>query len=409
MTIFPSPTDPLLAHLNRESRHYVYHFSTAVCQGLVSFDQPDHNPFRAILPLAARFDFLEAILVATGAMHLAALRARDSGLGGPELVDALVAKDRAICLLRAAVEDVTPMTQPVVLAATVFLVNLDLIDSGRGAWQPHMAAAGVLMPSLLSSHLAASDSSLAACFNAIAADCLTYRVLGSAINGVSLNLSWSAAADQAKFLSVLRRAEAHTYHCCPPEILNIILAASDLCDDRTTPDRVEQAQSLLLHGRSFDVVSWVRNIRGLSDRDDLDVRVSVASAHRAAACLYVLLAVPEAAEGPSLPPLTVDGLVREVLKHLAAVPVNHVHLKGTIWPTFVAGAQADNPAQRAWCAGRMRALGSLNPWACPWGYIRTAARVMEQLWEARDTAAAGGMKPNWLMEAKRMRDKCLIV
>ncbi|KAL2272061.1 hypothetical protein VTJ83DRAFT_1432 [Remersonia thermophila] len=410
MAILPSPSDPLLAHLSRDSRSYVHHFSTAVCQDLVSFDQPDRNPFRHILPLAAGFDFLEAILVAKGAMHLAALRACDSELGGPELVDALVAKGRAIRRLRAAVEAVMPATEPVVLAATVFLVNLELIDSGRGAWQPHMAAAGALMPSLLSPQFATLDSSLAACVNAIAADFLTYRVLGAAINGVSLNSSWSTASSQAEFLCVLRRAEAHAYHCCPPEILQVMLEASSLCESSAPRNRIEHAETLLLRACAFDVVHWVRNIRGLSDRDDLGVRVSVASAHRAAACLYLLLAVPETAEGTSFPSLTVDGLVREVLEHLEAVPVGHVHLKGTIWPTFVAGAQADDPAQRAWCAGRMRALGSSNPWACPWGYIRTAARVMEQLWEARDkAAAAGGTKSNWLMEVKRMRGKYLIV
>ncbi|KAL2123648.1 hypothetical protein VTJ04DRAFT_13 [Mycothermus thermophilus] len=104
-TIIAPSLDPVLAHLDRASRYYLHHFSTAVCQDLVSFDQADRNPFRGILPLAGCFDFLEAILVATGAMHLSALRAGGGQLGGQEFLDALAAKDRAIRLLRAAIQD----------------------------------------------------------------------------------------------------------------------------------------------------------------------------------------------------------------------------------------------------------------------------------------------------------------
>jgi hypothetical protein len=121
--------------------------------------------------------------------------------------------------------------------------------------------------------------------------------------------------------------------------------------------------------------------------------------------LYILLAVPEAAPSPVL----VDMLVQEVLGHLAAVPVDHIHLKGTVWPTFVVGAQTDDSSQRAWCIGRMQAVSSRNPWICPWGYIRTAMQTMEQLWQARDRDLVTEGRRNWLLELNSMRDKCLIV
>ncbi|KAK4154431.1 fungal-specific transcription factor domain-containing protein [Chaetomidium leptoderma] len=395
--------DPLLSDLNPRARHYVHHFATAVCQDLVSFDQHDRNPFRAIIPLAGTFDFLEAIIVATGAMHLTALHGYQDQPGRPELVDALVAKDKAIGLLRAAVDRVTPATQAMVLAATVFLINLDLIDSGKGGWQVHIEAASTLMSSL---HDPAHelDQSLMTCVDAIAADCLTYRVLGSAISGVALT-SW-AKHDLTEFFSVLKRAEASSYHCCPPEILQILLSASRLCSNSTAGHgQAEDALSLLHHARSLDVYEWVHNIRGLSAQDDLDTRVNIALAHRATACLYVLLAIPEAAPFAS----SVDLLVQEVLSHLAAVPADHILLKGTIWPTFVVGAQTDDPAQRAWCTERMQAVWARNPWICPWGYIRTAVQMMRDLWEARDREPVGAGKRNWLLELKSMRDKCLIV
>jgi hypothetical protein len=63
------------------------------------------------------------------------------------------------------------------------------------------------------------DPSLMSCIDAIAADCLTYRAPSS----------W-AEHDLAEFFSVLKRAEAHSYHCCPPEVLQIMLSASRLAN-----------------------------------------------------------------------------------------------------------------------------------------------------------------------------------
>ncbi|KAK4236346.1 fungal-specific transcription factor domain-containing protein [Achaetomium macrosporum] len=402
-SIGPSLLDPLLNDLDPKARHYVHHFTVKVCQDLVSFDQHDRNPFRLILPLAAKFNYLQAIIVATGAMHMAAaLHGRQDREARSELVDALVAKDKAIRLLRSAVDCVTPADQAMVLAATVFLINLDLIDSGKGGWQAHIEAASTLMMSL-NDPVHAPDQSLMPLLDAIAADCLTYRVLGSAISGVCLT-SWDD--DLADLLPVLRRAEPYSYHCCPPEILQILLSASSLCGHGAAGQaRVERALSLLHQARSLDVANWVYSIRGLSAQDDLATRVSIALAHQATACLYILLAVPEAAPSP----FAVDMLVQEVLRHLDAVPIDHVHLKGTIWPTFMVGAQTDDPAQRAWCIERMQAVWARNPWSCPWGYIRTAVQTMQDLWEARDREPAGAGRSNWLLELKRVRDKCLIV
>ncbi|KAL2128016.1 hypothetical protein VTI74DRAFT_9848 [Chaetomium olivicolor] len=394
--------DPLLRDLDRRARRYVHHFATAVCQDLVSIDQHDRNPFRIIVPLVREFDFLEPVIIATGAMHLAALNSSHGRPSRPELVDALVAKDKAIRLLRSAVDSVTPANQAMVLAATVFFINLDLIDSGKGEWQAHIEAACTLMLAQLRQNHGL-DQSLMSLVDAIAADCLTYQVLASAIGGFALT-----EHDLSDLFAVLKRAEAYSYHCCPPEILQILLSASQLCSDQGPDDtRVETALSLLHQARSFDIVDWVYSIQGLSPHDDLNTRVSIALAHRASACLYILLAVPEAAPFPS----AVDMAVQEVLGHLAEVPIDHVLLKGTMWPTFIVGAQTDDLAERAWCIERMQAVWAWNPWICPWGYIRTAVQMMRQFWDARDRepGGKGKGKGNWLQELKGMREKCLIV
>jgi hypothetical protein len=385
--------------------------TTTVCRDLVSVDQPNHNPFRTIVPLASNFSFLSAIVIATGAMHLAALNSYQNHPTRPELIDALVAKDKAIRLLRSALADHRdinpPQTRAVLLAATVFFINIDLIDSGKGGWQAHMEAAIALMSNLHSGspNLNALSPSLVSLVDAIAADCLTYCVLGSIISGV-VPETWVQQDLAARGLfSILRRAEPYSYHCCPPEILQINLAASRLYGIDAVEARAEAAAALLRQAREFGITQWVHGIRGLAPDDDLDVRVSLASAHRAAACLYILLAVPEVTISDFSPEM----LVQEVIEHLAMVSIEHVLVKGTVWPTFMAGAQTDDLQLRKWCLDRMQALGAKNPWMCPWGYIRTAIQVLQHLWAARDAVPEREPKISWLREIKAMRDKCLIV
>ncbi|KAK4223439.1 acriflavine sensitivity control protein acr-2 [Podospora fimiseda] len=411
--IQPCLIDPLLNRLDSKSRNYMHHFTTLVCRDLVSIDQKDRNPFRAMIPLCDRFDYLEAIVVATGAMHLATLLTKNhDGTGGPELVDALVAKDRAIHLLKKAIETVTPSSQAMILAAVVFFVNLDLIDSGKGGWPAHIEAATALMSSLRKQQQSVlkHDSTLMSLVDVIAADCLTYRILGTTISTVDIT-SWGEDQDTEDGLfDVLRRAEAHSYHCCPPVILQVIMSTSRLSTLDDEVERLNGALELLERAMMFPVEEWVHSIRGLSlEEDDLSVRVSLASAHRAAACLYILLSAPEV-EGVLEGRLTLDGLVQEVKGFLSEVPTDHILLKGTVWPMFMAGAQTDDKEQREWYLERLGTVWAKNPWICPWGYIRTAVEMLKELWAVRDKVGGErGKGWNWLHEMKARREKCLIV
>ncbi|KAK4184970.1 putative acriflavine sensitivity control protein acr-2 [Podospora australis] len=405
----PPPTliDPMLKGLNSRSRYYIHHFSFAVCRDMVSLDQLERNPFRAMIPLTGRFDYLQSIVVATGAMHLATLHGYQGRPNGPELVDALQAKDKAIRLLKQAMTPGTgskPPNPAMILAAIVFFVNLDLIDSGKGSWQAHIQAASSLMASLQKRTANMVDESLMHLVDAIAADCLTYRIFGATISGVDTDWAASGTID---LYTVLKRAEAHSYHCCPPRILEMIMDTSVLYSDKQAPlqEKIHRAYSILHRARTFDVYEWVYSIQGLSPQDDLPVRVSLASAHRAAACLYVLLCVPEASAASEY---SVQFLVQEVTRHLAEVPIDHVLLKGIVWPTFMAAAQTDDLLQREWYLDRLQAVWAKNPWICPWGYIRTAIEMLKEIWLARD-AYTGPGEFNWLSALKSKREQALIV
>ncbi|KAK3334286.1 fungal-specific transcription factor domain-containing protein [Neurospora tetraspora] len=409
-------TDPLLNGLSSKEKWYMHHFATIVCRDLVSIDQKERNPFRAIIPLVRKFDYLQSVVLATAAMHLSTLH-KYQGQSLPSesaLVDALMLKSRVLHLLRAAISDDTLTDKAMILSAIVFLVNLDLIDSGRGGWKAHVEAARRLISSLYltRAHL---DGAIAPLVNAIAADCLTYRIYGSTISGNTWS-SEDTIDDGVVLPYILQNAEAYSYHCAPPAILQIILSASQLCSGSSTTletdggvERIATAAALLHKARNFDVQTWVYNINGLPPDDDLEARVSVASAHRAAACLFVLLSVPEAGL-LELPLLEPKDLVQEILGHLSCIPEDHVHLKGTVWPTFIVGAETDDLNERAWCLERLVAVWTKNPWTYPWGYVHTATEMLQEIWRSKDLAAQQGDDGiNWLQRLKATGNSCLIV
>lgn len=400
-----SLVDPLLQDLSPRYRQYVGHFTENVCRDLISFHQQNsNNPFRSIITLLGRFDYLREAIIATSAVHMGTLLRCHGAAYEPELVDALAAKGRAYHFLRSALDNMDPVSRPFVLIAIVFFMNFDLIDSGKGGWKTHIKAAAALIKSLqtMGNVLPPSVAILA---DMVSADCITYHVLGSAF--ADAGDAAISAFDSIDILSILRKAEPYSYQCSPPAILFAILRASRLSSRETEVD-VASARTLLEQTLTLDVRSWVHSIRGLSPSDDLEVRESIASAHRAAAALYIMLVVPETAAGC----YSTDSLVVEILAHLASVPIEHMLSKGTVWPTFIAGAQTDCPARRDWCLGRLQTLWRSTPWICPWGYIETAIIMLQGIWEARDKQAGQDkLALNWLQELKgaNMSDRCMIV
>lgn len=378
-----------------------------------------------MLPLLSTFDYLREIIVATSAVHLATLRRCHHGhaaFSSRELVDALAAKQRAFRLLRAALAGLGPASRPVVLVAVVFFINFDLIDSGRGGWKTHMKAAGRLIRSLqdeVDRGAAATTAGAPATVTApaiiaplsdmVVADCITYHILGSTLTAPEEDGHDESIFDSVDVMAVLQRTETFSYQCCPPPVLKVLLSASRLRPDRgAIPDDV--AASMISEVRSVNIQGWVRSIRGLAPEDDLETRVRLASAHQAATCLYILLAISATTEAQSLSPST-EALVSEILEHLTLVPIDHALAKGTVWPTFMAAAQTQDEGQRQWCLRRLQALWRSTPWVCPWGYVEAAMDMLRDIWSGYDEkGVGGGDRPNWLLRLKGLREeRCLIV
>lgn len=361
-----------------------------------------------MLSLVDSFDYIREITLATSAMHMVTLR-RSHGLTyQKELVDALTAKGQAYRLLCRALDNLAAVDKPIAMVAVVFFINFDLIESGRGSWKTHVKAAGNLLRSIHAMEIRKQiPPSVAKLADIVVADCITYYVLGSSF--AKPGDSAMSAFESIEIQSVLQRAAPFSYGCYPPIMLEILCQASHL-----SQKDVSKGRDLMNELCALDFRAWVYSIPGLSPNDDLEARVAIADAHRAATCLYILLAVSDL-EWDTLchqQGLTIDVKTRALMHHLASVPIENALSKGLIWPTFMVGAQTDDPERRQWCLGRMQKIWVASPFICPWGYIETAMAMMQRVWETKDVKVKDGggeAGMNWLQELKSTSDHGLIV
>lgn len=207
----------------------------------------------------------------------------------------------------------------------------------------------------------------------------------------------------------MKRVQVHSYYLsCPPEILQIILAASQLTPEAPWTDWTlsvaDEALVLIDQALAFDIPSWASQLQQLGNVTDVESRVHIASAHRSAACLYVLQALPLAR---AIRPVDTDFLVADILSHLSSISETDPYFKATSWPTFIAGAETRDPEKRTWLLSRLLAIWDI----CPWGYIFTAIEMLKATWGLQDGGSGhrdeNGV--NWLQDLKGLGFEHLIV
>ena len=205
----------------------------------------------------------------------------------------------------------------------------------------------------------------------------------------------------------MKRVEANSYLSCPPEILKIILLASQLsyetpsCTDWSLP-AADQALDLIDQALSFDINAWASNLQNQPQVMDIESRIHIASAHRSAACLYILQVLPVVR---SVRCVDADFLVGDILSHLAAVGEDDPFFKATSWPTFIAGAETRDAEKRTWMLKRLLAIWT----RFHWGYVFTAIEMLKATWQLQDAAKPSGGGVNWLRDLKGLGFDYLIV
>lgn len=263
--------------------------------------------------------------------------------------DGLVAKHRALTLMRAA-DDVD---------AAVLFINAELIESGRAGWKAHLEAAGRIMALLRPA--TAADAALR---DYMLSDCFCYFILASAFNP-SATFNSGPFFQPSLIPGILERAATNSYLCCPPEILETLYAASQLSNAESADGDgaiTAAGLALLRRAQAFDIETWATNARSVSylQHTPIQSRIHAGSAHRLAACLYTLQAIPSLSSVAGHDALA-DALSDELIFHLSSVPDDDLNFKATTWPTFIAGAEAHGRTRCQWCMDRLRELVNLVP------------------------------------------------
>ncbi|KAF4301225.1 putative acriflavine sensitivity control protein acr-2 protein [Botryosphaeria dothidea] len=241
----------------------------------------------------------------------------------------------------------------------------------------------------------------------VISDCLTFYILGSTVSS-----QWSRTSANRHFqyvLPLLERAESNSYLSCPSVLLQIMLSASYLCgvdpnsaaEEQTPPE--EEALMLMRRAQAFDIHAWAQVVQGISSHDDFESRVHVASAHKSAICLYIHRVVPSA---HLLNAKAVEALVDDTIHHLSCIDRGDSLIKGTAWPTFVAGAESETSERRAWAAERLMMLWKLMLW----GYLRTALETLQVVWGVNDIdPETPGSAVGWLQKLKKLGIEWMVV
>jgi hypothetical protein len=60
-------------------------------------------------------------------------------------IDAFMAKQKALQVMPCALQNIDVIGSDILLAATLFLVNVELIESGNRCWKPHLEGAARIM------------------------------------------------------------------------------------------------------------------------------------------------------------------------------------------------------------------------------------------------------------------------
>lgn len=206
-------------------------------------------------------------------------------------------------------------------------------------------------------------------------------------------------------MAVFRKA-TNSFFCCPPEVLEIILAASRL--SHTTDDgddlagAVAAGAQLFQRAHSVDVFGWALQAHDApASMAGSGSRYRTGSAHRLAACLYILQAIPLLQEviGREL----VDVITDDLRHYLDSIPPSDSNFKATSWPTFIFGATEETPEMRERVMARLEQLAIVYPW----GFIYTAMEGLRLIWRLRDDGGQAGR--GWLRTLRESEHDFLIV
>ncbi|KAI5464895.1 fungal-specific transcription factor domain-containing protein [Mariannaea sp. PMI_226] len=398
--------DPLFQDMKYSQRQYLAYFSSRLCRDFVADDVPERNPFRSLLPLTQFHPLLHQVIIAASAAHMYN-RSRpwlspgslDRGDGPRQLlVDALVAKQQVLQMMSTALQNIDSIDGDVLLASVLFLINVELIESGKNNWKAHLEGAGRIMSILPVSTV---NESLR---NYLFSDCFVYYILESTFRPFAT--SSESFFHSQEGLKIFANT-VNNYYCCPPEVLEIMLTAAQLSSkvsgEVVSSDMITTAGAALFNrAQNIDVIAWAKQVETLPSTycDPVLSRFRVASVHKLGLCLYILHAIPDLSQifGEEMAGVLLD----EIQQGLIAIPEDDPNFKATSWVTFVFGASVKTPERKEWVIDRIQRLILESPW----GYWYAARDALQKLWALQ---ADDNQNKSWVQLLRDLSMDLLVV
>jgi hypothetical protein len=424
--------DPLVSDLDQNSRYYMHHFATQLCDVMVVYDMPGQNPIRELIPQTSAYPLLLHVMVANSAFHVFNIARNPMGqssyqadtsssvaagdqianlMDGPmksSYRDALVAKQQALSLLARNVATVDASNVDLVLVTILLFVNYALVESGRDKWRVHMEGAWQLIRLLGEPpYLQKPMSRLRL---TILSDFLVFYILGSTF---SFSAMPSFIPDTIELDPILRYAETNNYLSCPGPLLRVMLESFALpkktvsCTEEVYDAIQVQIGQLLHRALDFDPMAWSKDFEPASPYEDIHQRIRIAAAHRSAVCIYLARVLPST--NPLIDPMSGTAIVNltelanDVVFQISHLKSGDALFKSICWPLFLAGAESRDAAQREWIMNTLDELYN----TMHWGYLHTSKRVLEAIWKYLDQAA-DGEENCWVEEVKEFGNEILI-
>lgn len=171
--------------------------------------------------------------------------------------------------------------------------------------------------------------------------------------------------------------------CCPPQVLETLYAAAQLSnvkveDDDSRHQVAAAGLELLKKAQDIDIRAWAIDALNISYLQGIPLtsRVNAGSAHRLAACLYIVQAIEPVTE--IVDSQTIHDFNEALFEQLERIPPDDPNFKATSWPTFIVGAAATDAERRTWTMDRLQKLVAI----CPWGFFYTAMETLQVIWSA---------------------------
>ncbi|KAL5043774.1 hypothetical protein BDW71DRAFT_187343 [Aspergillus fruticulosus] len=427
--------DPLFQDSSRLTRFYINHFNQNLAEFLTLYSDVK-NPFRDLIPLVRDSPVIAHSLAAMGALHYVILAngefdpmpwpvesSSSSGIssppkeGGPVELSALSRrsftrayeqflglKQRALHQLSRDISDPVLRNDNKTLAAIMVLALMDAVESGRGAWKYHLEGAKKLLQSREHDKPGQAQTMMDWLDDFATDGCLVIQLMGSTLTrpGTLSKPFYTSAMGP----SVLKRLEETSWVGCPAYLLEAIFFVHaffdlDLSDDPDSqPSTVfpsiylpegsnplQCPENLPSHIQAFDPAAWAESLQSYFFLPDLSMRIALATIYKAAVYLYATRVLSRPRPGATtisttigLPPDHAE-VAAFLVNQFSLIPPSDPHFKCLIWPSFIAGAECRDPAQRPFILEILRTLyfhiTSVN--------VRNAAWVLTMMWRKRDS------------------------